>query len=153
VRASEFYRAPERTMAALLARLGELRIKPASREVADATASPGPELSARVLARAEELRRQWAAQSQARAARLLAGTAVPATKPVAKAEKPTKKPTKKPPQKPTKKPHAKPKAKATRAEKPKKKATVKPTKKLKVKAKTKASGPSKKPVKKPTKKR
>jgi hypothetical protein len=94
VRASEFYRAPERAMEALLARLGELRIKPAARGAGDepmAAASAGHELRTRVLARAEELRRKWAEQSQRRLARAAAAAAEPAERPArAAGAKPSK---------------------------------------------------------------
>jgi very-short-patch-repair endonuclease len=75
VRASEFYRAPEPVMEALFARLGELKIRPQGREpaaTAVVTATAAEQVRARVVARAEELRRQWIARSQARLARAAA---------------------------------------------------------------------------------
>jgi very-short-patch-repair endonuclease len=156
LRASEFYRAPERTMAALLLRLGERRIEPVSRDVSSAaTASAGPELLARVLARAEELRRHWAAQSQARLARAASAAMAPSERrpraakegalrskaKAAKAEKPTNKSSK-----PTKKPKSEKKPTKKPTKKPAKKPTKKPTKKLTKK-------PTNRPGKKPTKKR
>jgi very-short-patch-repair endonuclease len=145
VRASEFYRAPERTMEALLARLGELHIKPVSREASDAAtaAEKGAELLARVLARAAELRAQWAMESRVRAARTAATTTAAAPERRSRAGKETA-------PRPAPRPAAKAPAKAEKAKKAAvktKKPAGRSTKKV-AKAKTKTAKPPKKPTKK-----